>query len=92
MFVESVVSKWIVPMAQAESGPVLWDGHMMYMPFGGLPTLLIGIAIIAGAVFAMRALARKEGGDSAMDILKKRYARGEIDKATFEQMKKDIEE
>ena len=33
---------------------------------------------------------RGRQGDSASEILKKRYARGEINKDRFEQMKKDI--
>lgn len=32
-----------------------------------------------------------QGGESAVDILKKRYAKGEIGKEDFERMKKELE-
>ena len=58
---------------------------MMLLP------LFFWVLIIAGVVLiALWLLGRKK--ESAVDILKQRYARGEIDKAAFERMKKDISE
>ena len=58
---------------------------MMLLP------LIFWVLIIAGVVLIMQWLfGRKK--ESALDILKQRYARGEIDKAAFEGMKKDIGE
>lgn len=63
-------------------------------------SILFWVLIIAGVVFITRwflerSQDKKEGSglnkETALDILKKRYARGEIDQETFEQMKKDIE-
>ncbi|OGW36778.1 MAG: hypothetical protein A2Y97_13560 [Nitrospirae bacterium RBG_13_39_12] len=57
------------------------------------------IAVIAGIVFLVQRMAKTSGSDSrndmpqdsAIEILKKRYARGEINKEEFEEKKRDIE-
>jgi len=50
--------------------------------------------LIVGLIFLIRYLTGTtkgtRGEESALDILKKRYARGEIDKEEFEQKKKDL--
>lgn len=60
--------------------------------------IIFWILVIAGIVFLVRHFMMRdrmgcEGqwGDSAIDILKERYARGEIDKKEFEEKKKDLE-
>ena len=71
--------------------------------FGGGPMgwwwifmIVFWILIIAGIVLLIRWLieqSRPSGAhkeDSALEILKKRYARGEISKEEFEEKKKDI--
>ncbi|MCX9011682.1 MAG: SHOCT domain-containing protein [Candidatus Methanoperedens sp.] len=56
--------------------------------------LIFWILVIAGLVLLIRYL--WEGGgakretESALEILKKRYARGEISKEEFEEKKKDL--
>ena len=60
----------------------------------GLGWILILIAIVAVVWVLMRAA--PAGGTwtrerSALDILKERYARGEIDREEFEQKKRDLE-
>ena len=56
------------------------------------------IAVIMGLIFLIRwlAITMRTGGqsarseDSALEILKRRYARGEINKEEFEEKKKDL--
>lgn len=72
------------------------DGHGWWMGGGmWLLSALFWMLIIAGVVLIVKwAMTRKGEGsfsESPLDILKKRYARGEIDRETFERMKRDIE-
>ena len=64
-----------------------WMGGMWFFP------LLFWILVIASVVFIIRWLRERgqEQKESPMDILKKRYASGEIDRDTFERMRKDIQ-
>lgn len=64
--------------------------------FGGLYMLLFWAVIIAVIVFAVKWIfegsSRTDSpiGKSALDVLKERYARGEIGKDEFEQKKRDL--
>jgi len=64
-------------------------GGMWFFP------VLFWILIIVGVVFIVRWLTERSKDsspptESALEVLQKRYAHGEIDKDTFEQMKRDI--
>lgn len=66
-----------------------------YGLFHWLLMLLFWILIIAGAVLIVRWLMDQARTGSApqetpLEILKKRYAKGEIDKDQFEAMKRDL--
>lgn len=60
--------------------------------------IFFGIALVVGIFFLFRGSWGSMGrfgpgyiqGDSPLDVLKKRYARGEINKEEFEQKKKDL--
>ena len=61
------------------------------MGFGGLLMLFFWGAVIIGAVVLVRwLLDQSKGGKSALQILQERYARGEIDKAEFEERKRGL--
>jgi putative membrane protein len=75
-----------------------WGGGMFIFPLIMLVVVLVIIYMIFGRgdfrlPWQDSSQYLKSGGvsETALDILKKRYARGEISKEEFEQMKKDLE-
>lgn len=82
----------------------MMPGGMMWGPgwgsgygvFGWLMMLLFWILIIVGAVLIIRWLVTETGsrgagsGETALDILKRRYAKGELTKEQFDAMKRDL--
>jgi putative membrane protein len=66
--------------------------------FGGILMIVFWILIIVGLVFLIKWLIQStghdkttgSGGNRSLEILKERYARGEIDKEEFETKKKDL--
>jgi putative membrane protein len=85
----------------------MWPGHEWgfnwgMMLVGGLLMLLFWIGVIALVFFAIRALTRpsrgpEEGGNlpspsqTALEILQQRYARGELTREEYLEIKRDIE-
>jgi len=65
---------------------------------GGVVMLLFWVVVIVGIIVLVRWLtsaprhgAVGRGEDTALELLKKRYARGEISKEEFQEKRKDLE-
>ena len=60
----------------------------------GIFMIIFWAFVIFGIVYVIQAVSRRDGntgkGETPLDILKKRYAKGEITKEQFEQMKDDL--
>jgi len=87
------------------NGPGSWGGRMMNSPFGGLFPILLLILAVAVAVILLKGRFGRDtpaghdsaappecGRESPLDILKRRYAAGEMDKDQYEMMKRDLSE
>lgn len=68
-------------------------GHMSW-GFGGVFMWLIFLVLIGAVIyFVVRGekwMKRGQGDETALDILKKRYAKGEITRQEYEEMKKEL--
>lgn len=68
-------------------------GNMMGFWGGGIMMVLFWAAVIYFIVWLVRNNKTNERDDKkALEILKERYARGEIDKKEFEEKKKDLDD
>jgi putative membrane protein len=69
------------------------EGAGWWMIFGWLWFAIFWGGIIALVIWVVRKLTERGGSEgrySALDIAKQRYARGEISREEFEQIKKDL--
>ncbi|MBI5099819.1 MAG: SHOCT domain-containing protein [Nitrospirae bacterium] len=70
-----------------------WD-YGWGMGFGWLFMIIFWVLVVLGVVYLLKLVAggarREENRDTALDILKQRYAKGEITKEEFEEKKKDL--
>jgi len=74
------------PMGRGHMG-----GYGMYGMGGSFMGIIWIVVFVLIGVGVYHFLKNKEGDETAHDILKKRYAKGEISKKQYEQMKKDLE-
>lgn len=97
VWVVGVLSGVGAPMtAWAQQRPYDWGMHYMWGPWGigmMLMMLVFGGLVIVALVLGIRWLiteGKEPRSDSALDILRQRYARGEISKEEFETLKRDL--
>ena len=73
-------------------GMMGWGHHGLFW-FGPILMVLFWILVVLCIIWFVRSMARSRKDkteDSAIDIVRKRYAKGEITKEEFEKMKDDL--
>ena len=95
----SVPALWRTVLAPAIQGPGWGEYHPMWGVWGmwgfimPVVMLIFWVLVIVGIILGIRWLVtngKKQQPDSALEILRQRYARGEIDKEEFETKKRDL--
>ncbi len=81
---------------QGPNSPMGNWGHMMTYGYGGGFMWLIVLVLVGVVIYFLFQVSKSKGSDGSiietpLDILKKRYAEGEIDKEEFDRKKKDLE-
>jgi putative membrane protein len=105
LFAEFLSIPLAIPQAHAQTGQYggwgmgsgMMGGYGMGW-FGGIIMIVFWILILVGLIFLIKWLiqstgrgkATGSGADRSLEILKERYAKGEIDKQEFESKKKDL--
>ena len=67
-----------------------WCGHGWYLGWWGPVLSLLWFALLGLFVYWLVRTLAPERRDRALEALRERYARGEIDKETFERMKREL--
>jgi putative membrane protein len=71
-----------------------WGSYGWGMGFGWINMIVFWVLIIAGIVYLVQAITgrykKTDTNEAPLDILKKRYAKGEISKEDFDRMKDDL--
>jgi len=86
----------VITLADTEGCGFIWGwGHMMNFGLGGIFMWVIFFIIIVVVLYLIMQSNKPKIYNSSfienpIDILKKRYAKGEITKEEFENMKKDL--
>lgn len=94
------IINYLIPIARAHTADDSFDHHMFsdlgFMGMGGgfmggVFMILFWVLMVIGIIYLVKYLSQNQRQNkTSLDILKERYAKGEIDKDEFEKRKKDL--